>query len=298
MSIEAVAWALYEAPMLLTPAGKPDTSARFVLVVFAEHANKTGHNAYPGPARVKFATGLDVRTVERAVRRLENKGLLVRDGLTSMGAVRWRLDLDLKRPASDWAEIEAALKAEREATAARVRKHRGKADVTDSASVTPPSVTDSASVRNALSVRSVTHSAPGEPPVEPPGEPLGGTLPPDPLRTGRASLGRDEDPSTATDVLPDPSTEADQSKSGTPAREATPALDLSTDPNDLSSDELAHLTKTLKAHDPVRFSTTRTAARRALGLPAGVITSPRHRDALNRAIYRAYQAQEVTSSAP
>jgi hypothetical protein len=198
VSVEAVKWALYDAPMLLTPAGKPDTTARFVLVVFAECAHKDGSNAYPGPARVKFATGLDIRTVERVVRRLEDGKLLVRDGLTSSGSVKWRLNMDLQRPESDWEEIEAEREAEREAVAARVRKHRAGrtpeppvtdpasvtgVDVTDPECVTKAHVTDPASVRNGFEVRSVTDAAPGEPPLGTTSSTTtGGTLPPDPLR--------------------------------------------------------------------------------------------------------------------
>lgn len=151
MSVEAVKWALYDAPMLLTPAGKPDTTARFVLVVFAEHADKEGRNAYPGPARVKFVTGLDVRTVERVVRRLEDGKLLERDGFTAAGSVKWKLRTDLVRPASDWEEIEATQQAEREAVATRVKKHR--------AARTPvPLVTDAGSVTRGTAEESVTDS--------------------------------------------------------------------------------------------------------------------------------------------
>lgn len=198
MSVEAVKWALYDAPMLLTPAGKPDTTARFVLVVFAERAHKDGSNAYPGPAKIKFVTGLDIRTVERVVRRLEDGKLLVRDGLTSSGSVKWRLNMDLQRPASDWEEIEAAVQAEREAVAARVRKHRADrtpeppvtdagsvtgGGVTDVECVTEAVVTDPASVCNGFEVRDVTDAGPGEPPLGTTSSTTtGGTLPPDPLR--------------------------------------------------------------------------------------------------------------------
>lgn len=298
VSVEAVKWALYDAPMLLTAAGKPDTTARFVLAVFAERASKDGRDAFPGPAFVKHATGLDVRTVERAVRRLENAELLLRDGMTSMGAVRWRLDLTLKRPATDWAEIEAALAAEREATAARVRKHRTKGDVTDSASVTGEPVTDSASVRNGRSVRSVTDAVPGEPPVEPPGEPFGGhAFPRTPLRT--------ESPQAAprTDLGPEPDSsktspaKVDQESPVPHARELAPAVDLEAPDSELDAEEVRQRVEALKAHDVVRFRNTRVAARRALGL-AGVATSnPRQREALNREIYRAYRAEAVTSNA-
>lgn len=227
MSVEAVKWALYDAPMLLTPAGKPDTTARFVLVVFAEHADKDGRNAYPGPARVKFATGLDVRTVERVVRRLEDGKLLERDGTTSNGSVKWKLSMDLARPASDWEEIEAALLAEREAVAARVRKHRAGRDpeppvtdpasvtsfqVTDSESVTEPSVTDPASVSNGFELRYVTDAAPGEPPIgTTTSTTTGGTLPPDPLRPqALRSSEPGTDPSSSCLVSGSSETEVDQ----------------------------------------------------------------------------------------
>lgn len=229
MSVEAVKWALYEAPMLLTPAGKPDTTARFVLVVFAEHADKDGRNAYPGPARVKFMTGLDVRTVERVVRRLEDGKLLERDGFTAAGSVKWKLRTDLVRPASDWEEIEAAKLAEREAVAGRVRKHREKREpeppvtdagsvtgaaeevaVTDSASVTSAHVTDSASVCNGFEVRDVTDAAPREPPIEPPGTTSGGhAAPRAPLRTDSPQAARRTDQATAPDRSKTPRTQLD-----------------------------------------------------------------------------------------
>lgn len=216
MSVEAVSWALYDAPMLLTPAGKPDTTARFVLTVFAEHADKNGRNTFPGPARVKFATGLDVRTVERVVRRLEDGKLLERDGMTAVGAVRWRVNMDLHRPISDWEEIEAAAAAERVAVAGRVRKHRARREpeapvtdagsvtdggaVTDPASVTRDHVTDSECVRNGFEVRYVTDAAPGEPPLEPPGTTTGGhAAPRTPLRTDSPQAARRTDQNTAPD---------------------------------------------------------------------------------------------------
>jgi hypothetical protein len=220
MSYQAVQWALHDAPMLRTEKGKPDSTARFVLVDLAEHAHDDGTSTFPSPLHIQWATGLDERTVDRALRRLEKAGLIARDGTTRAGAVRWKLALELTRPESDWAEIEAARAAEREATAARVRRHRAKnkgsdvdksvdnspeaVAVTDSASVTAGAVThsasvrtDSASVRNALSVRDVTHAAPPEPSVGTTkgnhhGTLTGGTLPPDPLRPEHPSGTRNE----------------------------------------------------------------------------------------------------------
>ncbi|SMD24193.1 hypothetical protein [Lentzea albidocapillata] len=76
-----------------------------------------------------------------------------------------------------------------------------------------------------------------------------------------------------------------------------PSIDLTADETELNADEIRHRVDALKAQDDVRFSNTRRAARKALGLGQGVTTSPRHREALNRAIYRAYRTEEVTSNA-
>lgn len=186
MSIEAVKWAMDDAPMLRTPAGKADTTARHVLQAMAEHANSQGKNCHPSEQRIQYRTGYDRRTVQRAQRRLELASLIKKDG-TVQDRIRWKLALGTVRPASDWDDIERAAEAERAATAERVRRHRKTRDVTDAGSVTETGanavteshVTDSASVSNALQMRYVTDSASvcnapsaalttNEPPVEPP----------------------------------------------------------------------------------------------------------------------------------
>lgn len=113
MSVEAVTWALYEAPMLRTEAGNPDSTARQVLVVYAERADKFGCSSYPGAPLVSEATGLDERTVERAVRRLETAGLLIRDGLSKYGNTNWRLNLAAKRPESERESLRIGRDAEK-----------------------------------------------------------------------------------------------------------------------------------------------------------------------------------------
>lgn len=180
-----------DAPMLSTPAGKPDATARWVLAAVAERADKHGHNAHPSIADIRYRTGLDRSTVQRALRRLEAAGLLMRDGSVG-GRTRWRLAMDLRRPASDWAAVEDEDESDRKAAAERVRRHRAKAvtgaapvtetgtapatepdvtgvecvtdtDVTHSDAVTEPLVTGTAPVRNALNARyisDVTHSTP------------------------------------------------------------------------------------------------------------------------------------------
>ncbi|RLU79254.1 hypothetical protein CTZ27_37045 [Streptomyces griseocarneus] len=167
MSTEAVKWAMDDAPMPRTEKGKPDTTARHVLQALAEHAHKDGSNAHPSVLRIQYRTGYDRRTVQRAQRRLEDAGLISTDG-TVRGRIRWQLHLELRRPASDWAELEAEEEAERAAAAERKRRsrakrvtHSGDVTVTHSESVTDPDVTHSKCGRHASEVRDVTHSASG-----------------------------------------------------------------------------------------------------------------------------------------
>lgn len=185
MSKEAVAWAMDDAPMLLTDSGKPDTTARFVLSALAEHAHANGTNAYPGVPKIQHKTGFSRRTVQDALTRLETGGLIVAAGMKGE-TVNWTLSMRLKRPASDWELINAETEKRRTATAERVRRHRAK-DVTpsDSVTVTPPGGVTSASdvtpfddARNAVEQRSVTPSTAPEPVVkEPVVEPLSAAVP-------------------------------------------------------------------------------------------------------------------------
>jgi len=154
-----------DAPMLLTSKDKPDTTARHVLQALAEHAHPDGTEAHPSVTRLRYRTGYDRRTVQRALRRLEDAKLIERDGAVN-GRTRWKLAMKARRPASDWTDLEAEEESERAAVAERVRRHRANrvthsnaVTVTQSDDVTDGDVTDSASVRNALEVRDVTHSA-------------------------------------------------------------------------------------------------------------------------------------------
>lgn len=194
MSVEAVKWAMYESPPIYTAAGKPDATARLVLIAHAERADEHGRNSFPGPAALMESTLLDERTIDRAEKRLEAAGLLKRDGISRHGTTCWHLNMSMVRGGeSDGYAARARLERRRQADARRQRARRerlrgesastrGEA-VTDSASVTSrtlnPDVTDSASGchgRNApQTILRTTH--------EPPFETIpGGTLPPDPLR--------------------------------------------------------------------------------------------------------------------
>ncbi|MFE9391645.1 hypothetical protein [Streptomyces sp. NPDC006784] len=185
MSKEAVKWAMDDAPMLLTKAKKPDTTARHVLQALAEHAHADGSGAHPSVLRLQYRTGYDRVTVQRALRRLQAGKLISPIGSVS-GRTEWRLALDARRPASDWQQLEDGEDAGRAAAAERKRKSRAKAvtnsesvTVTDAESVTDGDVTNSESVRHASEVRDVTNSESGrhalnaaltikEPPPQPP----------------------------------------------------------------------------------------------------------------------------------
>lgn len=185
LSIEAVTWAMEHAPMLLTPKGKKDTSARNVLQVLAEFAHADGSNAFPSVARIQYRTGFDERTVQNALRRLEAGRLIKVDGVRN-GCTRYRLEMHLRRPSSDWEEILAEKEAKRAAATERKRRSRGVVTSADDVTVTSSNdatddVTSFNDDRHALERRDVTSLNDGchvvnaprtvkEPPVEPPGK--------------------------------------------------------------------------------------------------------------------------------
>lgn len=146
------------APMLRTDKGKPDTTARHVLQVLAEHASSTGGNAHPSVLRIQYRTGYDRTTVQRALRRLEAGKLIEKDG-TVDGRTRYQLAMHLRRSESDWSDLEREEDGFRAAAAERKRRSRQKT-VTHS---TPVTVTDAkpVTVTGAESVTGdVTHSTP------------------------------------------------------------------------------------------------------------------------------------------
>ncbi|WP_413808177.1 helix-turn-helix domain-containing protein [Streptomyces sp. OE57] len=169
MSHEAVTWAMDDAPMLRTEKGRPDTTARGVLQALAEHADKRGRNARPSVVKLRYRTGYDRRTVQRALRRLEDAELIKATGKHHENTV-YALALHLTRPASDWAELLEEEEQHKEAAKERQRKARAKraaaaavtntdaVTVTDSDDVTESGVTDSADVRHTSEVRDVTQS--------------------------------------------------------------------------------------------------------------------------------------------
>lgn len=114
-----------DAPMLMTGRGRPDTTSRHVLAVLAEFAHKDGMSAHPSVDTIEYYSGFDRRTIQRALRRLEEAGLIVPYGAVR-GVTRYRLAMELKRPASDREEIEIRAAASKAAGAERQRRARAK----------------------------------------------------------------------------------------------------------------------------------------------------------------------------
>jgi hypothetical protein len=75
MSIEAISWVLNDAPI---PANRRDASSlAMVLVGLANHADPDGCNAVPSVATLVRYTRLSERSVQNALRALEELGLIL-----------------------------------------------------------------------------------------------------------------------------------------------------------------------------------------------------------------------------
>ncbi|SCF19565.1 hypothetical protein GA0074695_4231 [Micromonospora viridifaciens] len=182
MSYQAVQWALDDAPMLRTKSGKPDTTARAVLVARAERADEFGRDSHAAIEDVIWRTGYDERTIQRAEDRLEAAGLLVRDGTTQFGTTRWNLAMSQKRDPAERAEIETAIEKRKSDNAARERARRAaaraKGPITNPGRMDPASTrvdgddprVDADSTRGDLNATRVD-ATPPEPPTNLPGTP-------------------------------------------------------------------------------------------------------------------------------
>ncbi|TVT52605.1 hypothetical protein FNH05_12690, partial [Amycolatopsis rhizosphaerae] len=74
MSVEAISWALTEAPI---PRDRRDASSlAIVLVGLANHAGPDGRNAFPAIATLSTYTRLSTRSVQYALRALEELDLI------------------------------------------------------------------------------------------------------------------------------------------------------------------------------------------------------------------------------
>ena len=65
------------------------SSTKFVLAMYADHADHNGRNIFPAILTIARKTGLDERTVQRLTRQLEEMGALVADGQGPKGQNRW-----------------------------------------------------------------------------------------------------------------------------------------------------------------------------------------------------------------
>ncbi len=296
-------WAV-SVPLLLRSNKTPDTTAHHVLLVMATHADPDGTNIRPSLATLTRESHLSKqRTTADALARLEAKKLIVRTGELTGGTVVWKLNFELKFDA-DIASEEFTDRRARELAkqAERNRRYRQrKRDASVERHVTPQGGVTNASVERHVTPQSPSH--PQATPATPaPDQPLTsqvttwGTLPLDPLRPETTQAPPRTDLKLVADQSKTPSTEVDRESPVPHAREQLPEVDLDADPDEIDAAELGELVKELKARDPVEFRNTRFAARRALGI-ASVTSSPKQREALNRAIYRAYRAGEVTSNA-
>jgi hypothetical protein len=77
VSIEAIAWVLNEAVIPVTGRAKASHLA-FVLLGLANHADPVGRNAFPSVERLMGYTRLSERSVQYALRDLEELGLITR----------------------------------------------------------------------------------------------------------------------------------------------------------------------------------------------------------------------------
>jgi hypothetical protein len=220
MSYEAVRWALYDAPMLRTPSGEPDTTARLVLVARAERADKKGRDTYAGPADVAAATGYDERTVKRADRRLEKAGLMIRDGYSRHGTTRWHLDMDQTQSDAEPSPVDERTERQRKANAERQRRFQERrraaagagqsieGDVSTKIGITLSNavsngvqdrdVTPFNAVTNGLGAPQTTHEPPRGTTTE---TTPGGAPPPDPRRPHSPSAPGTDEQNSLSDAL-------------------------------------------------------------------------------------------------
>jgi DNA-binding transcriptional ArsR family regulator len=183
--------------MLRTEKGKPDSTAREILAELAEHADADGRDSFPSVLHMRWATGYDERTVQRALARLEEAELIARRGVTREGCVRWDLDMAQRRPNSDWESLEEEAEKARARETEYRAKHRARlkgADVSGILRTGQTPVDNPIHVHDDRCVRDGEYRCPGfcvpvsgtqRPPNHPltsPEPPSGGAPPPDPRR--------------------------------------------------------------------------------------------------------------------
>lgn len=73
-------------------------SRRMVLLVLAEHADDNGSRAFPSVQTIARKAGLAERTVQYALRSLEDNGLIEREGFGPRGTISYRVLLSRIAP--------------------------------------------------------------------------------------------------------------------------------------------------------------------------------------------------------
>lgn len=134
MSWSAMRWAIEQAPVLLTAAGRQNSTAAHVLAVLAYHANNDWL-AWPSSERIRLETGLSVSTIRDALAALESGGLIEReDGEQD---VRWRLRSEQQRPVPIRVQVAEAVEQRKAANRTRqARRRSGDGAVTPGAGAT------------------------------------------------------------------------------------------------------------------------------------------------------------------
>lgn len=90
MSVEAVRWALDDAPV-------DDPTRALVLIALAEHAHKDGRNARPSIATIASRARVSIRSVHVHIKALRRDGIITETGKTRTGVVVYALDLERRR---------------------------------------------------------------------------------------------------------------------------------------------------------------------------------------------------------
>lgn len=160
MSWPAMKWAMEEAPILLTIAGRNNSTAMHVLQTLAYHASATWVS-WPSVERIVLETGLGASTVRDALGTLESGDLISRE--TDGQEVGWRLNSEQRRAVPIQQEVQEAIAARRSGDRARQDRRRNAVTPATGVTVTPEVSVTMGVVTPELSVMSRQNSAPVTP---------------------------------------------------------------------------------------------------------------------------------------
>jgi len=115
-----------QVPLLLDGRGAPQHNLRRFVVYLATFASQDGTDIFPSVDRVARHMHVTRRTVFNLYRRAEQAKLIIRDGHSSKGTIRCRLNLELPC-AEGWLPYDAAAEHRREKQREYTRRWRAKA---------------------------------------------------------------------------------------------------------------------------------------------------------------------------